>query len=150
MRKAAKGYRKTSRGLESADVAKQRRTAPAVVGMATVHLVWIPKRRKSVLVDEVKIRLSQIFSSVASEKKWIIRSLEIAPDHLHLLVEYDNSTSIAEVARAFKGRSSRVLRKEFPHLLKLPSLWSRSYFYETTGKISTAKIKAYIEDPHHW
>lgn len=134
MRKAVRGYRRTSH----------------TVGLATVHLVWIPKRRKPVLVDGVKIRLSQIFSTVASEKKWIVRSLEIAPDHLHLLVEYDNSTSIAEVARAFKGRSSRVLRKEFPHLLKLPSLWSRSYFYETTGKISTAKIKAYIEDPHHW
>ena len=134
MRKAVRGYRKTSH----------------TIGLATVHLVWIPKRRKPILVDEVKLRLSQVFSSVASENKWIIRSLEIAPDHLHLLVEYDNSSSIAEVARSFKGRSSRILRKEFPHLLKLPSLWSRSYFYETTGKISTAKIKAYIEDPHHW
>ncbi len=75
---------------------------------------------------------------------------EIAPDQVHLLVEYDNNHSIADVARAFKGRSSRYLRQEFPELLKLPSLWSRSYFYETTGKISTAKIKAYIEDPHHY
>ena len=70
--------------------------------------------------------------------------------HIHLLVEYDTSHSIAEVARAFKGRSSRLLRQEFSSLLRLPSLWSKSYFYETTGKISTAKIKAYIEDPHHW
>ncbi len=75
---------------------------------------------------------------------------EIAPDHVHLLVEYDNNHSITDVARAFKGRSSRYLRQEFPELLKLPSLLSRSYFYETTGKISTAKIKAYIEDPHHY
>ena len=134
MRKAAKGYRRSSH----------------TVGMATVHLVWIPKRRRPVLVDKIKIRLSQILSEVASEKKWIIRSLEIAPDHLHLLVEFDNTHSIAEVARAFKGRSSRLLRQEFSSLLKLPSLWSRSYFYETTGKVSTAKIKAYIEDPHHW
>ncbi len=26
----------------------------------------------------------------------------------------------------------------------------KSCFYETTGKVSTAKIKKYIEDPHHW
>ena len=120
------------------------------LGLATVHLVWIPKRRKKVLTGKIKMRLAEIFQSVAIEKQWFIRSLEIAPDHLHLLVEYDTSHSIAEVARAFKGRSSRLLRKEFPQLLKLLSLWSKSYFYETTGKISTAKIKAYIEDPHHW
>ena len=120
------------------------------LGLATVHLVWIPKRRKKVLTGNIRLRLAEIFQSVATDKKWFIRSLEIAPDHLNLLVEYDATHSIAEVARAFKGRSSRLLRQEFPGLLKLPSLWSKSYFYETTGKISTAKIKAYINDPHHW
>ncbi|MGK7898300.1 MAG: IS200/IS605 family transposase [Xenococcus sp. (in: cyanobacteria)] len=134
MRKKSLGYRHDSHRL----------------GLATVHLVWIPKRRKKVLVDEIRFRLAEIFYSVASEKKWFIRSLEIAPDHLHLLVEYDATHSIAEVVRAFKGKSSRLLRQEFPSLLKLPSLWSKSYFYETTGKISTAKVKAYIDDPHHW
>ena len=134
MRKKSFGYRHDSHRL----------------GLATVHLVWIPKRRKKVLVGNIRLRLADIFQSVALDKKWFIRSLEIAPDHLHLLVEYDATHSIAEVARAFKGRSSRLLRQEFPSLLKLPSLWSKSYFYETTGKISTAKIKAYIDDPHHW
>lgn len=134
MRKKSLGYRHDSHRL----------------GLATVHLVWIPKRRKKVLTGGIRLRLAEIFQSVATDKKWFIRSLEIAPDHLHLLVEYDATHSIAEVARAFKGRSSRLLRQEFPSLLKLPSLWSKSYFYETTGKISTAKIKAYIDDPHHW
>ena len=134
MRKKSLGYRHDSHRL----------------GLATVHLVWIPKRRKKVLTGAIRLRLAEIFQSVATDKKWFIRSVEIAPDHLHLLVEYDATHSIAEVARAFKGRSSRLLRQEFPSLLKLPSLWSKSYFYETTGKISTAKIKAYIDDPHHW
>ena len=120
------------------------------VGMATVHLCWIPKRRKPVLLGNIRYRLAEIINQVATENKWFVRSLEIAPDHVHLLIEYDNNHAIAEVARAFKGRSSRFLRQEFPELLKLPSLWTKSYFYETTGKISTAKIKEYIEDPHHW
>lgn len=123
---------------------------PHSVGLATVHLVFVPKRRKPVLEGPVRTRLNEIFQSVALDKKWIVRSVEIAPDQVHLWVEYDSKTSVAEVARAFKGRSSRYLRKEFPHLLKLPSLWPRSYFYETTGKVSTAKIEEYINDPHHW
>lgn len=130
---------------ESADY----RHSKGAVGRSTVHLTFIPKRRKRVLVGKIRMRLIEIFQSVAQDKQWIIRSVEVAPDHVHLLIEYDNDTTIAEVARAFKGRSSRLLRKEFPSLLKLPSMWPRGYFYETTGKVSTAKIRAYIEDPHH-
>ena len=113
------------------------------------HLVWIPKRRKPVLVGEVKLRLSQIMTEVANEKGWIIKALEIAPNHVHVLVEHDPKTPINSIVKAFKGRSSRSLRQEFPHLLKLPTLWTHSYFYDTTGKISSSKIQEYINDPHH-
>ncbi|NEO74507.1 IS200/IS605 family transposase [Moorena sp. SIO3H5] len=127
---------------------KYRRTAHAV-GLAHVHMVWIPKRRKPVLVGEIKVRLGQILNEVASEKGWLLKAIEIAPDHVHVLVEHSSDVAIHEIAKALKGRSSRLLRQEFPQLLKLPSLWPRSYFYDTTGAISTAKIMAYINDPHH-
>jgi putative transposase len=58
------------------------------VGSATVHLVWIPKRRKKVLIAGVKTRLAEILTEVANENEWIIKAMEIAPDHVHLLVEY--------------------------------------------------------------
>lgn len=119
------------------------------VGLATIHLVWIPKRRKPVLRGDIKLRLATILESVASDKGWIIKAKEIAPDHVHLLVEYDEKTAISEVVKAFKGRSSRMLREEFPELTKLPSLWTKSYFYDTSGKVSTAKVMVYINDPHH-
>jgi putative transposase len=119
------------------------------VGLATVHLVWIPKRRKPVLQGAIKLRLSELLDSVAHDKGWIIKAKEIASDLVHLLVEYDETTPICDVVRAFKGRSSKILREEFPELLKLPSLWTRSYFYDTSGKVSTAKVMAYINDPHH-
>ncbi|MFL0704066.1 transposase, partial [Cylindrospermopsis raciborskii] len=51
--------------------------------------------------------------------------------------------------KAFKGRSSCLLRRKFPELLKLPSLWTNSYFYSTAGQVSADVIKRYIEDPHH-
>lgn len=127
---------------------KYRRTSHAV-GLAHVHMVWIPKRRKPVLVGKVKNRLSQILNDVAVEKGWFLKALEIAPDHVHVLVEHSSDVAIHEIAKAFKGRSSRILRQEFPHLLRLPSLWPRSYFYDTTGSVSTSKIMAYINDPHH-
>jgi len=119
------------------------------VGLATVHLVWIPKRRRPVLNGDVRVRLSEILESVAAENGWIIKAKEIVSDHVHVMVEYDEKTAIHAVVKAFKGRSSRVLRLEFPQLRRLPSLWTRSYFYDTSGKVSTAKIMAYINDSHH-
>ena len=45
-----------------------------------------------------------------------------------------------------KGYTARILRAEFPVLLKLPSMWTRSYFVSTAGKVSSATIRRYIEE----
>jgi putative transposase len=119
------------------------------VGLAVVHLVWIPKRRRKVLVGDVKTRLIQIFQELAIEKEWAIRALEVAPDHIHLFVEVHPTDAINQVVKAFKGRSSNYLRKEFEHLKKMPSLWTNSYFFSTAGNVSADTIQRYINDPHH-
>lgn len=121
------------------------------VGTVWVDLVWIPCRRKKVFYNNepMKLRCVEIFNLVAKEKGWYIKALEIASDHVHLLVEYDPNHSISQVAKAFKGRSSRLIRQEFPLMMKLPSLWTHSYMFDSTGKVSTAKVTAYINDPHH-
>ena len=46
-----------------------------------------------------------------------------------------------QIVKAFKGASSRILRSEFPNLLKLPSLWTHSYFVRTAGHVSAETIK---------
>lgn len=38
------------------------------------------------------------------------------------------------------------MRKEFPELLKLPSLWTRSYWVSTAGNVSQAVIRKYIQE----
>lgn len=97
----------------------------------------------------MKLRCIEIFNAVAQEKGWYIKALEVASDHVHMLVEYDPNHSISQVVKAFKGRSSRFIRQEFPIMMKLPSLWTHSYMFDSTGKVSTAKVTAYINDPHH-
>lgn len=120
------------------------------LGMAVVHLVFCPKRRKKVLIGDVRDRLFQIWQELSSEKGWHIRALEIAPDHIHLFVEIKPTDAIHLVVKAYKGRASNYLRKEFPSLQKIPSLWSRSYFFATAGNASAEAIQNYINDPHHW
>ena len=101
------------------------------------------------MIGDVATRTRQIFMELAIEKGWDILALEVAPDHVHLFVAVKPSDSPHLVVKAFKGRSSNFLRKEFPHLLKLPSLWTGSYFVSSAGNISSETVKKYIEDPHH-
>ncbi len=116
------------------------------VFLINYHLVWCPKRRKKVLVNKIAKRLKEIFNQVAIEKDIDILTLEVMPEHLHLLVSCQPQMTIHKLVKAFKGRSSNILRKEFPELLKLPSLWTNSYFVSTAGNISNKTIQKYIEN----
>jgi putative transposase len=109
------------------------------------HLVWCPKRRKPVLVGKVKERLEQIIYQVADELGIKILELAINPDHIHLFISAYPTISVHKIVRRIKSRSSNILRKEFPELLKLPSLWTHSYYVSTIGTVSKEAIEKYIE-----
>ncbi len=110
------------------------------------HVVFCPKYRRPVLAPPVDARLKELFAEIAAEHGIVVRAMEVMPDHLHLFVEADPTLCVAEIVNRLKGRTSRVLREEFPSLRsRLPTLWSRSYFAATTGHVSGAAIRAYIE-----
>lgn len=109
------------------------------------HIIFCPKRRKKVLVGPVRDRLQEIIEQVAKEQEWQMVELAIQPDHVHLFIQTNPYTLPTDIVRRIKGRSSHHLREEFPHLLKLPSLWTRSAFYATAGFVSQDTIQTYIE-----
>jgi putative transposase len=114
------------------------------------HIVWCPKYRRKVLVEQIAERLQQIIRDVCNEHQAEVLSLEVMPDHVHLLVECDPQFGIHRLVRLIKGRSSRFLRQEFPILKrKLPTLWTNSYFVSTVGGAPLAVIKQYIENQKH-
>jgi putative transposase len=55
------------------------------------------------------------------------------------------STLPSDIPRLLKGRRAHDLREEFPHLKKLPSLWTRSFLLSTAGNVSQELIQRYIE-----
>src|ERR1700730_5833900 len=109
------------------------------------HIIFCPKRRRKVLVGPVHDRLKHIIEEVASEYEWTIERLAIQPDHVHLFIQSNPYTTPIDIARLMKGRSSHLLREEFVHLMKMPSLWTRSTFYSTAGHVSQEIIDRYIE-----
>jgi REP-associated tyrosine transposase len=111
------------------------------------HVVWCPKYRRRVIGGLMEERLQQLIREVVEEKgAWLVE-LETMPDYVHLLLEVDPQYGVHRLVKAIKGRSSRVLREEFPWLRsKLPTLWTNSYFVATVGGAPRSAIKRYIEE----
>jgi len=115
------------------------------VHLIVYHVIWCPKRRKPILVNEVKKECEHQIRSKCAEKGWEVLELAVQPDHVHLFVRCWPTDSAAGVVKECKGLTSRRLRQQFKHLLRLPSLWTRSYFASTAGNVSSETIRRYIE-----
>jgi putative transposase len=95
----------------------------------------------------VQIDFSRIIAEICFERKTEILAQEIMLDHVHLLVEVDPQYGIHRLIKEIKGKSSRILRKKYPHLrTRLPTLWTNSYFVSTVGGAPLSVIKQYVEN----
>ena len=118
-----------------------------VVYSCKYHVVWCSKYRRPVLTGAVEKRLKNLVRDTARERRAEVIELEVMPDHVHLLLEVDPQYGIHRMVRQLKGRSSHVLRREFPSLAsRLPTLWTNSYFVSTLGGSPWAGIEPYIEN----
>lgn len=115
------------------------------VHLIIYHLIWCPRRRKPVLTGDIARRAKQLIEEKCQEKGWVILTLAIQPDHIHLFVRVWPSDSASLVVKELKGITARYLREEFHVILsKLPSMWTRSYFASTAEAVSAQTISAYI------
>jgi putative transposase len=114
-----------------------------------VHLVWIPKYRRRVLTGEVAIRLREILRKIAMEHEVAILSGKIAPDHVHMFINYRPEMPVSKIVQYLKGISSRVLMQEFAHIRKTfwgRHFWARGYLAVSSGNITDQMIQKYIEE----
>jgi putative transposase len=117
--------------------------------MINYHMVWIPKYRRKILVNEIAGKTEEILHFIAKERGWDILALEVMPDHVHLFVSAPPKFSPADIVKVFKGWSARCLLKEFPGLGQKTgrgTLWAPSYYIGTAGTVSSETIKKYIEE----
>ena len=122
-----------------------RRSAGAVYALK-YHLVWCPKYRRKVLVGDIEADLHALLQQKAEQLNVTIEALEIRPDHVHLFISEPPTEAPHRLANQFKGFTSRMLRQKYPELRsRLPSMWSRSYYIGTIGRVSEKAVKAYIE-----
>lgn len=118
-----------------------------IVYCCKFHVIFCPKYRRKVLVDGVDIRFKEILAEVATELAFNVEEVEVMPDHVHILIDCDPQFGIHQIIKRIKGRSSKMLRDEFPWLKsRIPTLWTNSYFVATIGGAPLEVIKKYIAD----
>ena len=117
-----------------------------IVFSCQYHVVFCPKYRRPVLLQHVDERFKQIVSGLADEFDFDV-DMEVMPDHVHLLIDCDPQFGIHRIVKRIKGKTSKLLRDEFPWLKsRLPSLWTNSYFVATVGGAPVSIVKQYIEN----
>ncbi len=86
---------------------------------STCHLVWCPKYRKKIFEqDEIRERAEQLIKEICEEYGIEVNEMEVAKDHVHMLVSFPPKLSIGEVIRIIKSISARALFPEFPRIKK--------------------------------
>ena len=117
-----------------------------VVFRSADHVVWCPKYRRPVIVDDqrgrVDARLKEILAEVCRQSDAELIELETMPDHVHLLVGVDAQSGIHRLVETIKGRSSRLLRSELPsRRSQLLTLRTNSCLVATVGGAPLEVIK---------
>ena len=124
----------------------QYRSTRKAVFSVKYHVIWCPKYRRRVLGGAVEVRLKQIINEVVAEFGGMVIEVETMPDHVHLLVEVPPQVAVSKLVQILKGRSSRRLRQEFPHLAPMKCLWSPSWFVSTVGGAPLEVVRRYVEN----
>ena len=113
-----------------------------------VHLIWVPKYRKKVLIGPVAIRVRDLIRQIAIEHELQIISGKVACDHIHVFISYMPHQNISKIVQWLKGISSRILLQEFAHLRKQfwgKHFWARGYLAVSSGTITDEMIQEYIK-----
>lgn len=126
------------------------KTSRGSVHNLNYHLIWVTKYRESIFNTENKVNdMKEILKTLAGMKDIEIQSIEVMPDHIHLLVSSAPKVSVSEMVKVLKGASARNWFKEHPETKELlwgGHLWSDSYFAGTLGDMSKDIVANYINN----
>ncbi len=129
---------------------KPLRKGSHTVSRLTCHLVWVTKYRYHVLKGDVQKRCRELIIQVCEVEEVEILKGVVSKDHVHIHIEYAPRTAISELMKRIKGRTSRILQREFPELAERywgRHFWATGYGAWSTGNITDDMVQEYLE--HH-
>ncbi len=117
------------------------------------HLIWVTKYRQEVfttpaLVNEMK----DILTVIASKTDISIRTMEVMPDHIHMMISFKPKHAPSSIVKTLKGHSARAFFEAHPEIRNAKlwggRLWSHSYYMGTVGNMSKDVVERYINSQY--
>jgi putative transposase len=114
-----------------------------------LHLVWATWDRLPLITPDIERRLYRNIESEARKQGCTVLALNGTEDHVHLLVIFPTTITIADVLKHVKGVSSRFVNETLRPSAQFK--WQGSYGAFTVSRWDVARIKEYIkrQKEHH-
>ena len=113
------------------------------------HVIWVTKYRYQIWTGEVALRARELIRQTCLSRDITIVQGSIGKDHVHMLIACPPTMAPSKIMQYVKGRSSRLIQEEFPHLQKRywgQHMWGRGYFCATVGSVTEETNKQYIKN----
>ena len=129
---------------------RENRYGNHTVTRLTVHMVWVTKYRYQVLKGDIQKRCRELIIQICDAEDIRILGGVVSKDHVHIQIEYPASLSVSDIVKRFKGRTSRMLQREYPELKNRywgKHFWAIGYGAWSTGNLTDDMVQQYLE--HH-
>ena len=94
------------------------------------------------------MRVRELVREICLANEVQILKGHISRDHVHLFVSAPPHLSASKLMQYIKGKTSRKVLMEFPHIRKRywgGHIWGRGYFVTSSGNVTDEVIMEYIE-----
>ena len=114
-----------------------------------LHLVWATWDRLPLITPDVERRLHSNIESEAQKQGCNVLALNGTEDHVHLLVSFHTTITIADLVKQVKGVSSHFVNETLKPSAQFK--WQGSYGAFTVSRWDVGKIIEYIkrQKEHH-
>jgi len=112
------------------------------------HVVFIPKRRKKLLFNEIRAYLGDIFHDLARQKECKIIEGHLRPDHVHMCIQIPPKYAVASVIGFIKGKSAIIIARQLGRRERNfagEHFWARGYAVSTIG-FELEAVRRYVRE----
>ncbi|MCF7824741.1 MAG: IS200/IS605 family transposase [Candidatus Marinimicrobia bacterium] len=114
-----------------------------------IHLIWNCHKHQKLINRNLSVPLNEFIRRYSQEHSIVIIASFVNGDHVHALIDLPSDQSIANIAKALKGASSRWLNQQEEQMEKFS--WGRGYGAFSVSESNLNRVIRYIENQaeHH-
>ncbi|MBI5865147.1 MAG: IS200/IS605 family transposase [Planctomycetes bacterium] len=122
---------------------------PGTYSQLLLHIVFSTKGRTPWMAADVAERLYAYMGGIVRAEKGVLYHIGGVEDHVHLYLRWRPDSSVSDLLRTVKARSSKWMHDTFPNLGAFA--WQEGYSVFSVSKSQEEAVKKYIagQAEHH-